>query len=85
MVTIGFESRKIELNPGESVLDGLLRSGVPIPYSCQIGACRTCLVRATRGRPPAAAQVDLNPDEVARTYFMSCICIPTEDLDVESL
>lgn len=85
MTTIGFETESFDLQPGETVLEGLLRHGRYVPYSCQIGACRTCLMRATEGQPPAAAQIDLTPDEIARSYFMACVCVPTSNLVVESL
>lgn len=69
--------------PGESVLDALLRHGVAVPHSCRAGACQSCLLRASQGRVPAAAQAGLKATLVEQGYFLSCVCRPDEDLVLE--
>ncbi len=69
--------------PGESVLDALLRQGVPIANSCRAGACQSCLLRANSGQVPAAAQVGLKSTLSEQGYFLACLCHPTEDLQLE--
>jgi CDP-4-dehydro-6-deoxyglucose reductase len=85
MTTIKFEGRLYSLEPKETVLDGLLRGGVNAPYSCRVGACQTCILRATSGAVPPAAQVGLKETMKARGYFLACICRPTEDLTLHSV
>jgi len=70
----------IDLNPGETVLEGLERAGLDAPSSCRSGQCQTCLHRAIEGRPSAAAQEGLTPGQKATGYFLACICVPTDDL-----
>ncbi|MFN0103843.1 MAG: 2Fe-2S iron-sulfur cluster-binding protein [Bryobacteraceae bacterium] len=72
-----------EAAPGESVLDALLRQGVEISNSCRSGACQTCMLRATGGTLPAAAQQGLKATLVEQGYFLSCVCRPDEDLVLE--
>jgi CDP-4-dehydro-6-deoxyglucose reductase, E3 len=85
MTTIKLEGRLYPLEPKETVLDGLLRGGVNAPYSCRVGACQTCILRATSGAVPPAAQVGLKETMKARGYFLACICRPTEDLTLHSV
>lgn len=55
--------RPVEVEPGQSVLDGINRLGIYIPQLCKdpdrppLGTCRTCLVQieGARGFPPSCA------------------------------
>lgn len=68
--------------PAETVLDTLLRHGVPVAHSCRAGACQSCLLRASAGSVPPAAQQGLKPTLVEQGYFYSCVCLPDGDLDL---
>ncbi|MFP2932974.1 2Fe-2S iron-sulfur cluster-binding protein [Pyxidicoccus sp. 3LG] len=54
MARVKHESSWYPLEPGESVLDGLLRQGVSVPNSCRAGACQSCLMKAVGGVIPDA-------------------------------
>lgn len=81
MPRIQFEGRRLELESGETVLDGLLRHGEPIPYSCKSGVCQSCLLRGA-GAIPAAAQVGLKDTLRAQGYFLACCCRPESEIEV---
>jgi len=68
--------------PEESVLDALLRHGVPVANSCRSGACQSCLMRASTGTVPPAAQQGLKATLVEQGYFLSCVCRPAGDLEL---
>jgi CDP-4-dehydro-6-deoxyglucose reductase, E3 len=74
---------RIALEPGESVLRALERSGVIVPSSCRVGACQSCLVRVTRGEVPARAQLGLKESLCVRGFALACQAVPTGDLEVE--
>ena len=76
MVHIRHGERTIELRPGETVLDGLLRSGVYFPYHCRSGACHTCIAPATAGTPPALAPGDLTHHERAASSCLTSVAFP---------
>lgn len=78
------DGRELPLLPGESVLDALLRAGRAVASSCRVGACQSCLVQATRGAPPAAAQVGLKESLRLQGYFLACQAFPSEDLELAS-
>jgi NAD(P)H-flavin reductase/ferredoxin len=74
---------RIDLAPGEKVLDGLLRAGIDVAHGCRAGACQACLVQARSGLPPAASQIGLREPLVADGYFLACMAVPDQDLEVE--
>ena len=71
---------EISCDSDESVLDALLKNGVAVPHSCRKGVCRSCTMRAMKGRLPAKAQAGLKPTQVHEGYFLACQCLPDEDL-----
>lgn len=82
MPTVTFEGRSFPTEPGETVLTALLRQGEALPHSCRSGVCRSCLVRATQGTPPAHSQKALKDTLRAQGYFLSCIAPAESDLTV---
>ncbi|NOK23451.1 2Fe-2S iron-sulfur cluster-binding protein, partial [Corallococcus carmarthensis] len=83
MAKVRHEAAWYPLEPGETVLDGLLRQGVHVPHACRAGACQSCLMRATSGPVPEAAQVGLKDTLRARGYFLACACRPQEGTALE--
>lgn len=81
--TITLEQREIPCQPGESVLDALLRENVDIPHACKQGACQSCMLRSLDGAPPAAAQNGLKDVLRHRNYFLACLCQPQQDMRIE--
>jgi NAD(P)H-flavin reductase/ferredoxin len=82
MSKVRFEGRDYALEDGESVLDALLRHGVPLTYSCKAGVCGSCMMRAVSGSLPARAQSGLKDSRKLRGCFLACSCVPTEDLEL---
>ena len=74
--------RAFELDPGESVLDGMTRHGIGLPSACRAGACHACLVRALRGDPGPPSQANLKSSWQADGYFLACLARPAADLTV---
>ncbi|GHG79950.1 2Fe-2S iron-sulfur cluster-binding protein [Comamonas sp. JC664] len=83
MAKVKHESSWYPLEPGESVLDALLRQCVSIPNACRAGACQSCLMRAVSGTLPEAAQVGLKDTLRAQGYFLACACRPPEGTALE--
>ena len=83
MAQIRFAGDTVLLEPGESVLEGLLRHSIPVPHSCKAGSCGSCMLRATDGIVPAAAQPGFRDSWKVRDYFLACVCRPESDLTVE--
>jgi len=82
MPSITFQDVAYSCASGETVLDCLARQGVAVPSSCRSGVCQTCLMRATNGLPPQAAQNGLKPTLKEQGYFLACMCRPQGDLQI---
>src|SRR6185369_17339444 len=82
MATIRYGSHRCDLADGESVLDGLLRQGAPVAYACKAGSCGSCLLRMVEGSVPARAQAGLKDSWKARGYFLACVCIPENEIEL---
>lgn len=78
-VTQGDKSAESE--PGETVLQTLLRAGVDTPYSCRNGMCLTCITRLVRGKVPSDAQIGIKDTLREQGYFLPCVCTPTGDIE----
>lgn len=82
MAKITFENKTYSCNPSESVLDCLRRHGVPYPFSCQSGVCQSCLSVCKSGDISADAQQGLKPTQAAQKYFLACLCMPEQDIEL---
>lgn len=82
MATIHCSGQDYPVQPGETVLDCLLRNGVAVSHSCKAGACQSCLVKGSGGAIPETAQRGLKDTLRAQGYFLACSCAPAEDLAV---
>ncbi|PRP95512.1 Ferredoxin--NAD(P)(+) reductase [Enhygromyxa salina] len=76
---------ELPLNPGESVLDALLRGGVEVPHACRSGVCGSCTMVCTSGELPEQAQAGLREVEREQGLFLACQCHPRTSLELERL
>lgn len=82
MTQIKYEDRPVDIAPGETVLEALLRAGVDAPSSCRAGNCHTCMHRAIEGVPPPESQSGLTDAQKALGYFLPCVCRPKSPLTI---
>ena len=82
MAAIAFDGATYDCGDDETVLDALLRQGVDISYSCRLGVCLSCLLKAEPGQVPAAAQSGLRGTLREQGYFLACQCQPDGALSV---
>ncbi len=82
MTKVRFNNRDYLVNPGESVLDALLRQGAKLDYSCRAGGCHGCLMQVVKGVPSQHSQTGLDDAARAQGYFLPCICIPEDDMEI---
>jgi ferredoxin-NADP reductase/ferredoxin len=72
----------VDVAPGETVLEALLRAGIEAPSSCRSGNCQTCMHRAIEGTPPEASQRGLTEAQKAMGFFLPCVCEPKTPLTI---
>jgi NAD(P)H-flavin reductase len=85
MARVTYLGKAHEVRDGQTVLEALLDGGAAIASSCRAGACGACIVRATAGAVPEAAQRGLRETWKQRGYLYSCVCRPVGDLELEPL
>ncbi len=82
MTHIKFDNQIFETENDETVLYTLLRNNVQVPYGCKVGVCQSCLMRSLDNSPPIESQEGLKDTQQKQNYFLSCLCIPQNDMTV---
>lgn len=77
--------REFQAGPHETLLEGALRAGIAIPYSCNSGACGECKARLLSGHlaPGCLPDYQFSAAEKAANYFLTCHACTLEDLEIE--
>ena len=72
------------VEPGDSLLTGALKAGLPWPKKCQVGSCGTCRCKIIEGsiRPEIDFNYVLDPADVASGYVLACQSTLKTDIKV---
>lgn len=76
------DGKAYNCEPGETVLDALLRQKAPVPHACRQQICKSCVMRSLSCSPPPESQKTLKDTLKAKNYFLSCGCVPTQDMEL---
>jgi len=63
----------------ENIIDGGLRNGIELPYSCKGGVCSTCRCKLVDGEVDMDVNFALEDYEVARGFILACQSYPVTD------
>ena len=63
---------EIEVNPGEKIIDALLRKNYNPPFSCSSGACATCIAKLVSGKVKMDVSMALEANEIEAGYILTC-------------
>jgi NAD(P)H-flavin reductase/ferredoxin len=83
MFTVTIDENSYSCQPGETVLDALLRENVNLPYACKKGTCHSCMVRSIGITPPKVAQAGLKNTLQSLNYFLPCQCYAEQDMTIK--
>lgn len=79
-VTVAGRSSRFELSTdGESILDGALRNGADLPFSCKGGVCATCKARLLDGEVDMDINHALGEQELGDGMILTCQAHPITD------
>jgi ring-1,2-phenylacetyl-CoA epoxidase subunit PaaE len=76
-VVLGGIRTKVDLQPGDTVLEAASRTGLDMPFSCKGGVCATCRARIEDGAVEMAVNYALEPWEVDAGFVLTCQSRPT--------
>ncbi|NOQ16691.1 MAG: 2Fe-2S iron-sulfur cluster binding domain-containing protein [Methyloprofundus sp.] len=82
MTQLIIDNKSYTCAENETVLDVLLREEVEVSYACKKGTCHSCMVRSTASTPPEAAQKGLKDTQKKQNYFLACLCMPEQDMEI---
>ena len=71
-VTLARSQRMLQIQPGQTLLDGLIAIGAEPTFSCQQGICGTCEVRVLEGTPDHRDMVLTDAEKAANDRMMVC-------------
>jgi len=70
--TLDGKTIEIEVNPGEKIIDALLRKNHNPPFSCSSGACATCIAKLVSGKVKMDVSMALEANEIEAGYILTC-------------
>src|SRR6266850_5136303 len=73
-ITLEGRDRPVPVEAGDTILESLLRAGVPFPFSCQAGNCGTCKCELVSGEVHELEHSEhaLAPEERAKGIILAC-------------
>lgn len=73
-------ARQFTLNrTKDNIIDGALKQGIELPYSCKGGVCSTCRAKLVAGEVDMDVNFALEDYEVARGFILCCQSYPVTD------
>lgn len=82
-VTLARSGQRIQVADDQSILDALLDSDIPVPYSCKTGQCKSCVVKVVDGEP--LHNDDALSDTEKHTGQLMCPCVSRAKTDYLTL
>jgi ring-1,2-phenylacetyl-CoA epoxidase subunit PaaE len=73
-------AREFTLEKGkDNIIDGALKQGIELPYSCKGGVCSTCRAKLVSGEVDMDVNFALEDYEIARGFILCCQSYPVTD------
>jgi NAD(P)H-flavin reductase/ferredoxin len=83
MIDLTIDNNRVTCQPGETVLDALLRENINIPHGCKAGVCQSCVVQSLDAQPPEKAQGALKDTLKSSGHFLACQCQPEQPMTLK--
>lgn len=74
---------QVSNNPGETILETLIKNNIDVPYSCQLGYCSVCKCRLESGETDIDDDSILTKKEKNDGYILACQSYPKSDVKID--
>jgi p-cymene monooxygenase electron transfer component len=76
---------RVQVEPGETVLERALKNGLAFPHDCTVGTCGSCRCKLLEGKVEAITPFSytLSADELKAGFILACQAVPKSDLRIE--
>jgi alkane 1-monooxygenase len=83
--TAYINSRRVTVNPRETLLEAALREGIAFPHSCRVGGCASCKCRLVSGRVKERTETGylLSGEEIDQGVILACQSVPLSDVRID--
>ncbi|MFE6983810.1 2Fe-2S iron-sulfur cluster-binding protein [Streptomyces griseus] len=71
------------VEPGQTLLDAGLAAGLPLPYSCTVGTCGSCVLRLRDGEVTQPEPTCLTPEQKAEGQVLACVSRPLSGVTLD--
>ena len=78
-VTLEGQRSQVTVEPGETLLEAMLRSRLSAPHTCTAGVCGSCLARLVRGRVHQRASFALDATDIEEGLVLTCQAVARSD------
>jgi len=75
-IEMGAQQFQFEVNFPDTILQAAKKSGISLPYSCEVGRCGNCLARCTSGSVWHSYNEVLTDKELAQGMALTCVAHP---------
>jgi len=72
VVVLAHSGRRIEIQPGQTILRALLDAGLDLPFSCEAGICGTCETGVLEGAPDHRDAILSEAERLESKTMMIC-------------
>lgn len=76
------ETYKLTVGENQSILQAAIQNNIPLPYSCRVGSCSTCVALCKTGKVQMAYNEVLTDTDLTTGWILTCTGHPVSD-DVE--
>lgn len=77
--SVGGKTYTLELAGSETLLAAMIKAGLPVPHSCRVGECASCMCRLESGDVERLENDVLDEDDEEEGWILACRSRPLSD------